>query len=59
VCIGNVLAHTLDYPQTNHFISTTELNKAMELLNFTSQDMTDYVERMKLNWDLVNSLLRS
>jgi HD-like signal output (HDOD) protein len=59
VSIGNVLAHTLDFPQTNHFIPTTELDKAMGLLNFTSQDMTDYVERMKQNWDLVNSLLQS
>ncbi len=59
VCIGNVLAHTMDQPLSNEVGLETELAKAMDLLGIASQDMNDYSERMKQNWDLVNTLLQS
>jgi len=59
VCIGNVLAHTIDQPLGSCGISGTELARAMELLGITSQDMNDYSDRMRENWEFVNALLRS
>ena len=59
VCIGNVLAHTVDPSRAIHVLSGDELAKAMELLGIAGQDMNDFGERMKQNWTLVATLLQS
>ena len=59
VCIGNVLAHTIDQPLSIYALPSNELTQALELLGIVSQDMNDYGDRMKENWTLVNTLLKN
>jgi HD-like signal output (HDOD) protein len=59
ICVGNVLAHTIDQPLVYSADPHDELARSMNLLGITPDNMQDYAGQMKENWEFVNALLRS
>jgi len=58
VCVGNVLAHTMGQTLVYSADPLDELVNSMNLLGINPENMQDFGEQMKENWEFVNALLR-
>lgn len=58
ICVGNILARTLEHPLSGYGIGGGQLLTSMEFLGMTSQLMSEFSLHMQENWRYVNAMLR-